>query len=267
MGARFTGLGLLVWGVSIVTFGYLLVPLFVVVVAPLGDTGYLAFPPQGLTLKWYRAALADTHYIDAALTSAVIAGIVATISSVAGTAASLALVRFRFPGRRLLVGVFMSPLFLPTVVLALALSIHFAANPVGGGRLRLMIAHLTVCLPYVIRITMPILQRLDRGIEEAAINLGAHPAHAFFLVTLPIIWPSMLVVFGLSFIFSFDEVELAVFLAPPRHLTLPVRIYSDIQLGFEPSVAAVSGLLVLASGTAIILIGLVRWIAGRGRET
>jgi len=240
-------LGIAMLVLTALAFGYLLLPILVVVAAPLGDTGYLAFPPQGLTFKWYAAALHDTRYLTALLVSLRIAVISAIIACTLGVSAAYALTRFDFPGRRLLEAVFLSPLILPTLVLAVGLTLFFTRTGLLVGPWKLVAGHVIVCTPYVLRVSLPVLRRFDRSLEEAARNLGASPVAAFFLVVLPVVRPGIVAGTVLAFITSFDEVVLALFLAEPGAPTLPVTIYSAVQLGFEPSVAAVSGLLVLAT--------------------
>ncbi|MGO4173554.1 ABC transporter permease [Bosea sp. TAF32] len=240
-------LGIAMLVLTVLAFGYLLLPILVVVAAPLGDTGYLAFPPQGLTLKWYGAALHDTRYLTALMVSLRIAVVSAIIACTLGVSAAYALTRFDFPGRRLLEAVFLSPLILPTLVLAVGLTLFFTRTGLLVGSWKLVAGHVIVCTPYVLRVSLPVLRRFDRSLEEAARNLGASPVVAFFLVVLPVVRPGIVAGTVLAFITSFDEVVLALFLAEPGAPTLPVTIYSAVQLGFEPSVAAVSGLLVLAT--------------------
>lgn len=245
--------GLMLIALSVLAFAYLLLPLLVVILAPLGDTGYLAFPPQGLTLKWYRAALSDPRYLSSFWTSIRIAAVAAVVSTAVGIMAAYGLTRGRFPGSQVLEAFFLSPLILPTLVLAVGLSLYFTRIGFVSGTSRLIAAHLIVCTPYVIRVTLPVFRRFDRALEEAAQSLGASPLSAFFLVLLPVVRPGITAGATMAFITSFDEVVLALFLADPGAPTLPVTIYSAVQLGFEPSVAAVSGILVLVT-TALLLL-------------
>ncbi len=237
----------------VTAFAYLILPILVVVAAPFGDTGYLAFPPKGFTLQWYSAALADTRYLGGFLTSLKIGVVTALISSVVGILAAYALTRYDFPGRSLVEALFLSPLILPTLVLAVGLSLYFTKIGFVAGTSRLIAAHLVVCIPYVIRVTLPILRRFDRTLEEAAQNLGASPFQTFYLILLPVIRPGIIAGAVMAFITSFDEVVLALFLASPGEPTLPVMIYSAVQLGFEPTVAAVSGLLVVLTVFLMLL--------------
>ncbi|WP_372622182.1 ABC transporter permease [Falsiroseomonas sp.] len=231
---------------ALLAFVYLLGPLFVIIAASLSDTGYLAFPPQGLSLRWYQSALADTRYLDGFFVSVRLALTVAAISLVIGTAAAVALTRFRFPGRALIEAFFLSPLVLPGLVLAVALTLFFASNPlVPPGMMRLVVSHLIVGVPLVLRVMLPVLRRVDRSIEEAAQNLGASPLKAFLLVTLPALRPGLFAAAALAFIFSFDEVEMALFLGSAREAPLTVVLYGAAQMAFDPTVAAVSSLLIL----------------------
>lgn len=240
------GFGWLLRLVAVLAFVYLLGPLFVIVAASLSDTGYLTFPPQGLSLRWYRSALADVRYLDGFFVSVRLALTVATISLVIGTAAAVALTRFSFPGRTLIEAFFLSPLVLPGLVLAVALTLFFASTPlVPPGMTRLVVSHLIVGVPLVLRVMLPVLRRVDRSIEEAAQNLGASPLKAFLLVTLPALRPGLFAAAALAFIFSFDEVEMALFLGSAREAPLTVVLYGAAQMAFDPTVAAVSSLLIL----------------------
>lgn len=245
--------GLVLLAICILAFAYLILPILVVVIAPLGDTGYLAFPPRGLTLRWYAAALRDTRYLDGLIVSAGVAAMAAVVSTVIGVLAAYGLTRYRFIGSRALEAMFLSPLILPTLVLAVALSLFFTRMGVQASLGRLIAAHAIVCTPYVIRVSLPVLRRFDRTLEEAAQNLGASPLASFFLVLLPVVRPAIVAGAVMAFITSFDEVVLALFLASPGQPTLPVLIYSAVQLGFEPSVAAVSGLLVLLTAALMAI--------------
>jgi putative spermidine/putrescine transport system permease protein len=250
-------LGLVLLVLCTIAFAYVLLPILVIVIAPLGATGYLAFPPQGLTLKWYQAALNDQRYLTAVMVSLRIAVASALIACVIGIASAYALTRYEFPGRRLLEALFLSPLILPSLVLAVGLTLFFTRTGLLTGPWRLIAAHVVVCTPYVLRVSLPVLRRFDRSLEEAARNLGATPFQTFFLVVLPVVRPGIVAGTVLAFITSFDELVLALFLAEPGTPTLPVTIYSAVQLGFDPSVAAVSGLLIIATFAVMLLYHLL----------
>ena len=251
--------------VSIIALAYLLLPVAVVVGSALGETSYLAFPPQGLTLHWFGAALASPRYLRAFGTSCWIAGVTTILALCVGLPAAYALARMRFPGRRSIETAIMMPIVLPALVLAIGLTILCSRLGFTAGGPRLVLAHLVLCAPYVVRVALPVLQRLDASLEEAAQNLGASPLATFLLVTLPAIRPGAIAAATLAFIVSFDEIDLAIFLADPRAPTLPVTIYSAIQLGIDPVVAAVSALLVLLAAIGMGLYQLVLWRQTAGR--
>lgn len=245
--------GFALWLMAALALCYIVAPLAVVVASSFGATRFVAFPPRGFTLQWYADALTDARYVGGFFISLRIAAIVATISSVIGIAAAHALTRHRFPGARIIEGLFLAPLILPGLVLAVALRLFFTRYNFVTGTERLIVAHLVICVPIVIRVTIPVLQRFDRSIEEAALNLGATPLKAFFLVTLPVVRPGIVAAMAIAFIMSFDEVEMAVFLASPREQPLTVALYSAVQLAFEPPLTAVSALLIAL--TLSVMVG------------
>ncbi len=245
--------------VSFLVFLYLLGPILVVVASAFGATSYLAFPPQGFTLKWFAAALADSRYLDAFGTSLMVATAATILSVAIGLPAAYALARYDFPGRRWIEALILMPLVLPALVLSIALLILFSRIGFTAGTSRLIVAHLVICVPYVIRVSVPVLLRVDPTLEEAARSLGASPVATFFFVTLPVIRPGAIAAATLAFIVSFDEVDMAIFLADPRSPTLPVTIYSAIQLGIDPTVGAVSALLVLIAVAAMAAYQMVLW--------
>lgn len=244
---------------NLLTFCYLIGPIAAIFGSAFGATAYLAFPPHGLTLHWFAAALADPRYIGAFLTSLGIAGAAATVSLAIGLPAGYALTRFDFPGCGVIETVLLTPLVMPALVLSVALTLLFSATGFTAGSPRLALAHLVICVPYVIRVAVPVFRRLDPEIEEAAKTLGASPIATFFLVTLPAIKPGAIAAATLAFIASFDEIDLAIFLADPRAPTLPVTIYSAIQFGIDPTVAAVSALLVLLAVVAMAGYRILLW--------
>lgn len=241
---------------------FMIAPILVIIAAALGESRFLQFPPQGLTLDWMKLALADPTYIKSFWTSIEIAIWATILSTSLGTAAAVAVVRGKFKGARVLEALFLSPLMLPNLVLAIGLVFVFSDLKMTG-QWRLVAAHLTVCIPYVVRTAIPVLQRFDKNIEEAALSLGATPIMAFLLVTLPVVRPGIIAGAVLSFIISFDELVLALFLANPRDPTLPTTVYSAVQLGMEPTVAAVSALLILATA---ILTTIYYVASGLGRS-
>jgi putative spermidine/putrescine transport system permease protein len=237
---------------------FLLLPVVVVVLASLSRTSYLTVPPQGLTLRWFGAVLQDPEYVRAVVFSVALA-VVATLGSlVCGVAASYALVRHRVPGRDLVAAWLNAPLVFPGVVIGVALLQFHALLHVNGTFLGLAIAHMVITVPYVVRAMMATLHGIDAELENAARVLGASGPVAFFTVTVPLARPGIAAGALFSFIVSFDNVPVSIFLLGAGQVTLPVKIFSAIEYGVDPSVAAISTMLIVATGLG--LAAAERWI-------
>jgi putative spermidine/putrescine transport system permease protein len=226
--------------------GFLILPLIFLVPISLSASQFLEFPPTSLSLRWYAAFFEDPTWVGAAILSFRV-GIGATaLSLVVGTLASIALVRGKFPGKGALTAIFIAPLILPTVVLALALYIVFLRWQLVDNVFALTLAHAIVALPYVVMIVSASLRRFDTTIERAARVLGAGPIKAFMLVTLPYLVPSMFAAGILAFFASFDELIITLFVSGGAQ-TLPVRIWNDLGLKLDPTVPAVAVMLTMLS--------------------
>lgn len=240
------------------------VPVVVVVLASLTTTSYLTVPPKGLTLGWYWQVLGDSSYVDAILYSLMLA-IAATLASlVIGTAAAYALIRRAVPGADAVSAVLMAPLVFPAVVIAVALLQFYTLVGVRGSFPSLVVAHVLITMPYVVRSVLAGLGGADPTLEEAARTLGAGPWAAFRKVTLPLIKPGLVAGAIFSFIVSFDNVPVSIFLVSIRQTTLPVKIFTAVEHGVDPGIAAISTLLIIATGTCLVLAE--RW-AGFHRFT
>jgi putative spermidine/putrescine transport system permease protein len=241
---------------------FLILPLIFLLPISLTSSQFLEFPPRSLSLRWYAAFFADPTWVSAALLSFRV-GIGATIISlVFGTLASIALVRGDFPGKGVLTAIFIAPLILPTVVLALALYIAFLRWQLVDNVAALTLAHAIVAMPYVVMIVSASLRRFDTTIERAARVLGAGPVKAFLLVTLPYLVPSMFAAGILAFFASFDELIITLFVSGGAQ-TLPVRIWNDLGLQLDPTVPAVA---VMLTALSILGMGIGEFIRRRNEQ-
>ncbi len=239
-------------------FAFLMLPVVVVALASVSRTSYLTVPPQGVTLRWFAAVLQDAEYVRAIVFSVVLA-LVATLGSlVAGVAASYALVRGRVPGRDAVAAWLNAPLVFPGVVIGVALLQLYALVRINGTFVGLALAHMVITVPYVVRALTASLQGIDAELESAARVLGASGPVAFFTVTLPLARPGIAAGALFSFIVSFDNVPVSIFLLGASHVTLPVKIFSAIEYGVDPSIAAISTMLIIATG--VCLAAAERWI-------
>jgi putative spermidine/putrescine transport system permease protein len=238
--------------------GFLMLPVVVVVLASFSQTSYLTVPPRGLTLRWFGAVLSDPEYVHAIVFSLVLAVIATLGSLVTGVAASYALLRRRVPGAALVSALLDAPLVFPGVVVGVALLQLYALARINGTLIGLAIAHMVITVPYVVRAVLASLQGIDPELESAARVLGASGPGAFFTVTLPLIRPGVAAGALFSFIVSFDNVPVSIFLLGAGQMTLPVKIFSAIEYGVDPSIAAISTLLIVLTGLGLAVAE--RWV-------
>ncbi len=237
---------------------FLLLPILFIVALSFGSSRWLIFPPPGWTLKWYEELFADPRWLGAALTSAKIGVIVMVLSVALGLLASLALVRGKFRGRAVLRAFFLTPMVLPVVIVAVALYAAFLRLGINGTLPGFVIAHLIVALPFAIITITGALETFDPAIEDAAILCGASPWEARLRVTLPGIRHGLFSAAIFSFLISWDEVVLAIFMASPSLQTLPVKVWTTLRQDLTPVIAAASTLLVALTVILMIAAALIR---------
>jgi len=181
-------------------------------------------------------------------------------ATVLGTSTALGLVRGRYPARALLNGVVLSPLIVPTVIVALGMYILYLRLRLVGTMLALVVAHTTLSLPYVVINVAAALRTMDPTVELAAQSLGATPLRTFFQVTLPLIFPSVIAGALFAFMTSWDEVVVSLFLSTPFLQTLPVVIWTQVRTDVDPTVAAASSLV-----TGVSILVLIVLVSARRR--
>jgi len=233
---------------------YLLAPILIVIPISFSSVSYFVFPPPGFSLKWYANFLSLPELTEALGLSARLALMVMLASTLVGTMAAFGITRYRFAGRELLRTLFLSPMVIPGVVLGIAFLMYFNRVGLMHSFWGLFFAHLVVTLPYVIRTVSATLQGFPRALEEAAGSLGAAPLVTFWTVTLPIVRPGVMAGAIFAFIISFDELVIAMFLAGTHLSTLPVQIYNYIEFTSDPTIAAISVVLILLTTTAVTLL-------------
>ncbi|MGL5947985.1 MAG: ABC transporter permease subunit [Aeromonas sp.] len=207
----------------------------------------------GWSLKWYQGLWDNKQLLSAVARSLEIACYTALAAVVLGTLAALVLTRIRqFRGRTLFAGMVTAPLVMPEVITGLSLLLLFVAMtqslgwPAERGVMTIWIAHTTFCSAYVAVLVSARLRELDRSIEEAAMDLGARPGRVFFLITLPMIAPSLAAGGMMAFALSLDDLVLASFVSGPGATTLPMEVFSAVRLGVKPEINAVASLILLA---------------------
>ena len=233
----------------------LLAPLVVVVAVSFGTSAAFEFPPRSLTLHWFEAFFASQAYVTAFFQVSLVVGVLAAVlATLLGTCAALGLVRFHFRGREVVETFFLAPLLVPEILLGAALYLFYASLAIRASIWTLLLGHLVICTPYVIRSVTAGLVGLDPRLEEAAMSLGATRVQAFFKVTLPLLKPSLVSGAIFAFIISFSDINLALFLTGPTSTSLPVHIFSEIQWQGDPTIAAASSLQIAIIGVLILIV-------------
>ncbi len=259
-----------------VFFGLLVVflyaPIVILAVFSFND-GDVSFPLAGFTLDWYRRFFSNPKILQSLQRSAVVAAVSSLIAVALGVAAAIALLRRRFVGKSAVSALLFSPLVVPYLVFGISLLVIFTAvdklltsttgSYIGLGLHAVVIGHVVVSLPYTVLTIMPLLERLNVGLEEAAKDLGASPWQSFRRVTLPLLMPALVSAFMIAFTLSFDEYAIASFLAGETP-TWPVFLFAQLRVPSQlPQLLAVSSVVLVASLGVVLAAEVGRRLAER----
>jgi putative spermidine/putrescine transport system permease protein len=263
---RTTGFGM-VWCLRAGAFALLFVPILLVALLSFGAGSYATIPPAAYSMRWYWNIFERQEFVSSFITSVTVAAIVTPVSVLIGTLAAYGLWKKAPPSARLVQALLMSPVLLPLVVTGLALLVLFNRLNLQAGIFTLVVAHIVITFPYSFRSALAVLERYDRQLDEAAASLRVPPWKTFFHVTLPMIQPGIFAGALFAFVMSFDDFAATIFLIGPTNRTLPVAIYQYMEFNLDPTVSAVSTLLVLlAIGTVMLIermLGLDRFVGLR----
>lgn len=246
---------------------FILAPLAMVALVAFTDKGYISLPFDGASWRWFRAILDHDDFIAAFERSLALAAASATLAAVLATPAGLAIAWHRFKGRDALLGLLLSPLMLPPIVLGIAM-LRLLTQIGGSGTMAgLVAAHTVIVMPYLLRLVVAAATGFDRSMAHAAVSLGASPLTVFRRIELPLILPGIAGGWLIAFITSFDELSLTIFVATPGTQTLPVKMYAYIAYTIDPLLASISTvMLVLALVLMLVLerfFGLERVLGGK----
>jgi putative spermidine/putrescine transport system permease protein len=233
---------------------FLMLPLLVVFPISLSSAPYMQFPPPGLSWQWYERFLDDPQWIDATWRSLYIGAATAVLALALGVPLAFSLVRGAFRGRALLDRLALAPIIVPTIILSVAVYGLFAKLKLIGAWYGLVVAHTVLALPFVVLVMAAGLRDFDRRLEQAAEGLGASRWRTLSRITLPLLRPSLVSAGLLAFISSFDELVVALFLAGPN-MTLPKKMFDNILMEIDPTIAAVSVMQILLVSLVMVLIG------------
>lgn len=248
----------------------LLAPIAVVIGVSFNPEPYSVFPPQGFSLKWFSAALSDSSFRTSFVLSIEIGVVVTLVTLALALPTSMALLKAHPRMSRLLAGTLIGPLAIPEIMLALGLLVLFGQRfHVGVGFLPIVLGQTVVGVPLAVQILAGAMISADTSLEEAARTLGAGPWRVLRHVTIPMLAPAMLGAALFVFIFSFDNINISLFLASPGNVTLPIQMFQYLTYRADPTVAAMSTLLV-AIGVAAFLLGArlggVKYLSGGERR-
>ncbi|MGH7318447.1 MAG: ABC transporter permease [Candidatus Rokuibacteriota bacterium] len=235
-------------------FLFLALPMIIVVAVSFNAGEFVHFPPRGFSVRWFRHVFESGSFGPAIVNSFKLA-ILSTLGSLLlGIPAALALVRYPLPFRDAIQSFLLSPLSLPLIVFGVALLFFAGAIGLQLSFIGLLAGHIVITVPYVLRTVVGVYSAVDRHLEEAAMVLGADGLTCFRRVTLPMIKPGIVVGSIFSFLTSFDNVPVSIFMTKTDTMTLPVAILSYLVYSFDPSVAAVSTLQMLFAITVLLLV-------------
>jgi putative spermidine/putrescine transport system permease protein len=262
-------LGRLAYGGAVAGgFGFLLLPILLVLWLSFFSNEILSLPPDGYSLRWYEGLATKRDFIDGFVLSLEVALLATVIGLAVSVPASLVLVRGRFFGRDALLNFLMAPLIVPAIVIGAALYFFFVQIeiatdiPLSGSAPGLVGGHVLVTIPWCIRLLTANLVGLDPAIEEAAASLGARAWIILLRVTLPLIWPGLIAAALFAFVVSFGNLEISLFLVAPGETTLPIAILQYLEWKLDPTIAAVSTLQVVLIGAGLLatdrMVGLAR---------
>ncbi len=241
---------------------FLIGPLVIIAGLSFNAADLIQFPPRELSLRWYGEVWRLDGFVAAVLLSVKLAALTTVGTAILGVMASLALARYRFPGRKVLLGVFLSPLVLPAIVIGIALLQYFRTIGLFSTFTTLLIAHIAVTLPFMIRTMTASLEVMDENLLEAAKMMGADALMTFIHVVLPSVRSGFIAGVLFTFILSFDNYTVSLFLTDPQTETLPIRMLKFTQVRIDPTVAAASTLLI---GLSILILLLAIYLVGLRR--
>ncbi|MCA1298732.1 ABC transporter permease [Stappia indica] len=252
----------LIRGWTVLVYLFMFLPIAVVVLLSFNASQFGSFPMTGLSLRWFAELAGNEAILRAFRTSIVLGLLTAVISTTIGVLASLALVRYRVPGRNLISTLLIAPILVPEVVLAVALLLFLNALAVNKSFALLLAGHVIFTLPFVILVVQARLVGIRRDVEEAAMSLGASPVQTFFQITLPLLSPAVLAGMLFAFTISFDDITGTLFWKPGGVETVPTQIFAMLRNSISPEINALGTvMIVLTAGLPLLGIAIARRMA------
>lgn len=252
---KFSLLGLSANLYSILIYGFLYIPIVVLIVFSFNDSKYRG-NWEGFTLRWYQELFADPEIMGALYTTLIVALIASACATVIGTMAAIGIHNLKPKYKSLFINLSYIPMISPDIVIGISLLTLFVMLKFKLGMFTLILAHITFNIPYVIFAVLPKLQQLDPHLEEAALDLGATPFQAFYKVILPEIMPGILTGALMAFTLSLDDFIVSFFTTGSGVATLSIKIYSMTKRGVSPTINALSSIMFIALLTIMLIVQL-----------
>jgi spermidine/putrescine transport system permease protein len=252
---------------TVLVYLFMFAPVAVVILLAFNASQFGAFPMEGLSFRWF-VELANNDAIVRAFKTSILLGILTSIiSTTLGVMASLAMVRYEFPGKNLLNTALIAPILIPEVVLAVSLLLFLQFLAMPKNFLLLLLGHVIFTLPFVVLVVQARLVGIKKEYEEAALSLGAGPIQTFFAVTLPLLMPAVLAGMLFAFTISFDDITGTLFWKPPGVETVPTQIFAMLRISISPEINALGAVMIIIT-VVLPLSGaaLARRLARRSAE-
>jgi putative spermidine/putrescine transport system permease protein len=250
------------WTALVVAILFLMAPIIVIIPVSFNEGSVFRFPPVGFSLKWYERIRNIDAILSALALSAQIAALSTAIALVLGTLAAIAIVRGRIPGGEAIATFLASPLMLPGLVLGIGMLQAFRAIGLFDAWASLLLAHVVVTMPFIMRTVLASLSLFDFAMVDAARTLGCSYPAALWKVMVPNILPGFISGALFAFIASFDNYPVSMFLTDVRNKTLPIQLLNTIEMSPDPTLAALSTVLIVMTVVALLvcdrLVGLKR---------
>lgn len=239
-------------GLSFLVYLFLHLPIVVLIIFSFNNSKY-GVSWVGFTWDWYRRLLERQDILNG-LRASLIVGLIATaVSAIFGTLIALAVARHRFKGRTAIEAFLYVPLVTPEIVVGISLIILFVLLGIPLGLTTITIAHIAFCISFVVVVVLARLQGMDQHLEEAAMTLGADEITTFWKITVPLLWPGIISGALLAFTMSFDDFVITSFVSGAGSSTLPIVVYGMVRKNIEPSINAISTIILVATSILIYL--------------
>lgn len=250
---------------TVLVYAFMFAPIAVVVLLSFNASQFGGFPMAGFSLRWFVELYENEAIVRAFRTSLLLGALTAVIASAFGVPAALALVRYEFPGKKLMGTLLIAPILVPEVVLGVALLLFLRWLALPKSFALLLLGHVIITLPFVVLVVQARLTGLGRDCEEAALSLGANPVQTFFEVTLPRLMPAVFAGMLFAFTISFDDITATLFWKAAGTETVPTQIFAMLRHSISPEINALGTVMIVITVALPLAAGFLARRFARGR--